>query len=201
MTKKILIIISIIIIILIAAIYFFDILNTGQEKKIELLEQKISLLKKENVPLRFKITKREENTITLVTKFYDAQDNVVKRITQEIEGNELHFDFLIFKVKDQNLIFPYKIYTDLIAPDDGIIITDHYTVDEFPQIFFYQGIDNELKEIMIEIFEKIKSNNYDSKDNYFGSAVHDVPEFKSFETNKIYSIVTRTKGGIEIIEN
>jgi len=201
MTKKIFIIISIIIIVIVAAIYFFDILNTGQQKKIELLEQKISLLKKENIPLRFKITDREDDKITLVMKFYDAEDNVVKRVTQEIEGREVHFDFLIFKIKDQNLIFPYKIYSDLIAPDNGIIITEHYTVDEFPQIFFYKDMDKELKEFMTEIFNKIKNNNYDSKDNYFGSAVHDIPEFMSFKTNKIYSIVTRTKGGIEIIQN
>ncbi len=199
--KKFLITLIILAIIAAGAYFIFNHLTKKQETKILKFEEKINRLKSESIPLRFKILEKENGNIKVVIKFYDADGNIIKdRIEKTLKGNELSFDFNVFPVKDKYIAFPCKIYTDEIAPENGELLMSYYDVEGFPQVFHYKGMDEELKKGLSLIFEKVKNDDINPDDKYFGNMVHDLPDFKQYNTNQTYKIVTRMKGGIEVIE-
>lgn len=181
-------------------ILFTHIFSCNQREKIALLEEKIELFKTTNTPIRFKITEKKNGKIKVAIKFYDTEGTDFRRTEMTLKGNELSFDFLVFSVKDKHLAFPYKVYTDEIAPDKGEDLTEFYDKKDFPQIFYFKGIDEELQEGMSSVFEKIKTNDISSDDKYFGNMVHDISELKSYRVDRIYKIITHIKGGIEVVE-
>jgi len=172
----------------------------NQKNKINQLEDNIALLKSENIPLKFKISEKTDSTITLTIKFYNSEQKEINTIEKTLIGQELSFDFYVVPVKDKYVAFPFKIFTDKIAASDGIDLYSFYDKNSYPEIFYHRDINTELYDGLQDIFKKIKKGELDSINNHFGNMVHDIKEFKSFLPENVYSIVTRTKGGIEIIE-
>ncbi len=172
----------------------------NQKNKIKQLEDNIALLKEENTPVRFKILEKTTDSISLVVKFYNADNKEINKMEQKLYGQELSFDFYVVPVKDRYVAFPSKIFTDKIAANDGIILYDYYNEDDYPAIFNAKEINPELYDGLKDVYLKIQSNQLDSLTNHFGNMVHDIKEFKSFLPENVYSIVTHTKGGIEIVE-
>ncbi len=179
----------------------FNSMTCGQEKKIANLENKIELLKAEQTPVRFKITDRKSDSFTVAIKFFDADDNVIKRIEKKYKGTELSVDFLEFPVKDRYVAFPYKMYSDEMTPDSGDILFPHYDNAGFPQIFNYKDIDNDLKNGLQILFSKIKENDINPESTYFGNMVHDLKGVKTYKEDVVYKIIVHTKGGIEVVED
>ena len=171
-----------------------------QKNKIKQLEDNISLLKEESIPLRFKILEKANDSILLVVKFYNADDKEINKIEQKLHGEELSFDFYVVPVKDRYVAFPSKIFTDKIAANDGIILYEYYNKKDYPAIFNSSEMKPELYEGLKDVYLKIKSGQLDSLNEHFGNMIHDIKEFKSFLPENVYSIITHTKGGIEIIE-
>jgi hypothetical protein len=171
-----------------------------QEQKIKILESKLSLLKETQTPIRFKILQKTADSIKLSAKFYNADDKEINKIETTIAGQELSFDFYVVPVKDRYLAFPYKIFSNRVAPANGIELYNLYDKEGFPGVFIAKEIDPDLKEGLKEVFNKVKTGQIDSLRSYFGNMVHDIEKFKSFAPKTVYSIVTHTKGGIEIIE-
>ena len=181
----------------------FFLLKSGiffQNKKIELLEQKIKLLKTETVPLRFKILEKDSGVIKVAIKFYDSDGEVISRIEKKIVGNELSIDFYVFQINNCYVSFPFKIFSDKIAPINGDTLYSQYDKEGFPQIYYQKDIDADLKTGIKDLFEKMKTGDISNDDKYFGNMVHDVKEFKNYETGIIYKVVTHIKGGIEVVE-
>lgn len=187
-------------VIVLTSLIFFSSCIEGQKNKIKQLENNIALLKEENIPLRFKILEKANDSIMLVVKFYDADNKEINKIEQKLHGNELSFDFYVIPVKDRYVAFPSKIFTDKVAANDGIILYEHYNREGYPAIFYSSEINSELYEGLKNVYFKVKSDQLDSLNEHFGNMVHDIKEFKSFLPGNVYSIVTHTKGGIEIVE-
>lgn len=201
MKKKTLIILGISIFLLIAVTLVVLYFTKFQENRIEKLQAKIDFLKEETTPLRFKILSKEDSMITFALKFYDADNNEIQRYEQKLEGTQLSFDFVELPMNDKYIAFPYKIFTDKIAPEDGLLLYDLYDVDGFPQIFNSSEIDSDVKEGLTYVFELLKANKTEELDGVFGSMVQDVKKYNEFIENQIYKIVIHTKGGIEIIQD
>ncbi|RLD71188.1 MAG: hypothetical protein DRJ10_19650 [Bacteroidetes bacterium] len=172
----------------------------SQKNKIKQLEDNIALLKEQSIPVRFKIIEKSNDSIQLVVKFYNADNKEINKLEQKMHGAELSFDFYVVPVKDRYVAFPSKIFTDKIAANDGIILYDYYNKENYPEIFNSKEMNPELYEGLKGVFVKIQSGQLDSLTDHFGNMVHDIKEFKSFLPGNVYSIVTHTKGGIEIIE-
>ncbi len=198
--KKLLIALVVIAIIASVVTYYLTNYQEIQEQEIVKLELKIDNLKAEHSPIRFIIREKTEDSITLAAKFYDADGTLIGQVEHKLEGRELSFDFQVVAADGGYLAFPYKIYTDEIAPTDGFDLTSVYDQNGFPQVFAQANLDNTNKQVLSELFAKVKSGEIEKDKNAFGNMVHDVHEIKSFEKDIIYKIITRTKGGIEIIE-
>lgn len=207
-----------------AALYWLSQRTLGellfwQEEKITELEAEIKYLKSEHVPLRFKVIERAEEEVTVGIKFYDAQNRVLAQqlpngqrsdlIVHTLPGQELSFDFFVVPISNKRYIaFPYRLYTESIAPKDGITLTSYYNRQSFPQIFYYDSIDNSSRQGLQALFHKIEKGlkNNDMKSIYdeeglFGNMVHDLAGIQDFQEGQVYKIVARTKGGVEVMEN
>jgi hypothetical protein len=103
-------------------------------------------------------------------------------------------------VNDRYVAFPSKLFSNVIAAADGIKLYSYYDKDGFPQVFESDSIDFDLKMGLQDLFQQIKSGQTDSINQHFGNMVHDIKDLKSFMPDMVYSIVCRTKGGIEIKE-
>lgn len=180
-------------------VFLFKGFTCNQKKQIEKLEETIAFLKKENIPIRFKKLEQKDGYIQVAVKFYDADGKTIKKIERKLIGDELQFDFFVAYINGQYVAFPSKLFTDKIAPSDGESLVDHYDIKGFPQIFYFKGIKDDLKEGLKDLFTRFKNNEIDESDLYFGSMVHDLAGLKSFDVGETFRIVTRTKGGIEVI--
>lgn len=198
MKKRNIIIVAIILILIIATVVFIY-LTEFQENKISKLESEIEFLKEETTPIRFKILSKEENLIHFAIKFYDADNNEIIRKEYRLEGEQLSFDFVEIPIKDKFLAFPYKIFTDKIAPVEGILLYDLYDINGFPQIFFSEENKENFNNGIKYIFELLKSENTQEIDGIFGNMVQDVKKYNEFKEREIYKIIIHSKGGIEIL--
>jgi len=191
------------IIVAILALVVFNYIMPGclrqQDKKIKNLEKVVSNLTSENTPLAFRISERSDSTITLGIKFFDLKMNEIAQTEQTLPGTELFFDFSSFKVNENYLAFPSKIFTNNLAAANGISLYSYYDDHGFPLIYNKDSLTIDYKSDLTEIFKSVKDTVV--LDNSFGNAVHDVEGLKHFETGQVYKILVHTKGGIEIVED
>ncbi len=171
-----------------------------QKKQIKKLEDNISLLKEETTPIRFKILEKTKDSISLLVKFYNSDKKEINSFKKTLNGQELSIDFYMVPVKDRFVAFPSKIFTDRIPADAGISLYEYYNNEGYPEIFYTKGIDKDLYKGLKDIYQKVKTGQVDTISDHFGNMVHDIQKIKSFLPENVYSIVTHTKGGIEIIE-
>ena len=201
MIKKIIFIISAAVAVLIGLLLLLNVITCKQRKTIALLEKNISHLKEETTPIRFKVTKRKNGKVTVVFAFYDADNKRIKKgIQKTFTGNEISFDFYVYQTQNKYIAFPYKVYTDSIAPNQGDDLIVYYDKAGFPQIFNKKNMNKDLRFGLEALFEKVKNGEITKDEKYFGNMVHDLAGVKEFRIGHTYKIITHTKGGIEIVE-
>jgi len=172
-----------------------------QKRKIAYLSLQAEKLQKEYVPLKFKINERSNEVIRFEVKLFDADANEIAYQKYELHGKELAFDFYVMPIKDGFLSFPYQIFTDEIAPENGIPLLNLYDKNGFPELFRQKNMQQAAEIELKSVFLQMKANIAGTDSTAFGNAVHDVFGLKQFEINTVYKIVARTKGGIEIVTN
>ncbi len=176
----------------------------SQEKKIKQLEEEITFLKQETVPIKYKLLDNSNDTVKVSVKFFDLDGNTVNKHTFVLPGNVVSFDFAVVKFKDVHdryIAFPEKIFTNKIAPSDGETLFKYYEKDGYPQIFYSKDMSKKFRNGIEELYKMVKSGQYGNEIEVFGSMVENVRDPKYFKPGNIYKIVVHTKGGIEIMQD
>ncbi|MDR1215156.1 MAG: hypothetical protein LBK25_00580 [Treponema sp.] len=201
----------------------------GSRKKVEEKKEKeLQELKDVLVPLRFREVERSGGTIKAEFYFYSyIEDDIdrsfmsdvfekeqpVNSLTLELDGEELFIDCLRFVEKqgdlfkhDVNWVFPYRVFTDTIAPDNGILIYDAYDSDGFPLIYDALNLEGEAKQRVSDIFSQIKQYGNIASDSELrkiiaGNAVHDISRgVLRFQLGRWYDLIVHIKkGGVEYV--
>lgn len=181
-----------------------------QAQRIKDLEKLISHLKEETVPMEFKVIKDSKGEKEIQVRFFDL-DNKEAGIsdTISIEGDDLYFEFLTIRLDDDNwMYFPERIYSNRIAPDQGISLLKYYDKNNYPEIYsnFEKFIDeneinsklvNEYREKIQFVFEKVKAHDYENIAEMFGNTVHDLrkQDILSFKKGFTYQVICHTHTG------
>ncbi len=182
-------------------VYFISRGTKKQEKKIKNLEKEIVTLKETQIPIRYKIIWQENDKIKVSVKFYDLDGKQFRKEHFEMDGNVVSFDFYVIKSGERYIAFPYKIFTDKIAPENGTLLFDYYDKNNFPMVFYSKNSSEKFNDGIKALFDKLKNNDLESIEDIFGNMLQNPPKFvENGITGKVYKIVVRTKGGIEIIE-
>jgi len=190
---------SLLLIIIITVFGFFGYFYY-QRKNIEKLEIQLYNLMKTQTPIKFKILKKTEDSLYIKVKYYNLEELEIVEKNYTIKGNELAFDFYVFNRNEKHFAFPYLIFSDQVAPSDGIDIANDYNSNGFPEIFDFKEIDRQKFEYLSEKYNQILRKNLTFGED-FGNSVHDIKEFKQFDIGVVYKISVHSKGGIEIIVN
>ncbi|MDR0785721.1 MAG: hypothetical protein LBE74_07560 [Treponema sp.] len=202
------------------------VVNKYRQRVEEKKERELQELKDVLVPLRFREVERSGGIIKAEFYFYSyLEDDIDKSfmadvlekeqplnsLTIELKGNELFIDCLRFIEKqggvfkhDVNWVFPYRVFTDSIPPDDGVLIYDAYDSDGFPNI--YSAFNLDVKQRASEIFSQIKqygdiSPNSELRKVISGNAVHDMSNnILRFQVGRWYDLIVHIKkGGVEYV--
>jgi hypothetical protein len=199
--KKGIPILAIIVFLAIAAVATFFFLLKVQKDQINLLGNELSSLESEKIPMRFIIEKPKDGYLNVTIRFMDGTGNPGPSVAYELKGTRLYLDFIIFPYKNAYLVYPWKIFTEQISPDNGINLCKDYLQNGFPVTFSNISISTQDKNKIMEYFDLAKSSEWQKIKNSFGNALHDIQEIGSFKTSVIYKVVTRKLGGIEIMED
>ena len=184
-------------------LYFYPTLIDYQKARIESLQNEISVLKEEIIPVRFKIIEKTDSSVTVEMRFYDISGKEVSGKSLKMNGTELTFDFRVVKLKnnkktDTYLFFPEKVFTDRIPPAEGRIISGEYNNNNFPAIYEEGGFSENDRNVVGELYNVIL-NNEPVIIEHFGSAVHDLRTINELKTGFVYKIAChQSSGGVEI---
>jgi hypothetical protein len=190
----------------------------GREQK---KRQQLETLKEILIPIRFIITQRDQGKIRTEFRFYSivmedinekdvaefAEGREINSAVYELEGTELFIDCLKFQenagffsfVPDHQVywVFPYRLFTDYIAPDEGVPIFSCYDEEGFPGIYReFPGLDREL---LSRAYGNIKEygeiSDSDLRNRITGNAVHDMNRIARFRMDNWYDLVVHIKKG------
>lgn len=185
------------------AAYFFYYETQNQEKKIAKLNSQIENLKQENVPVRYKVTERQDGRTKVKVKFYDLEGKEVGQKDFDLEGNQVSFDFYVVKFDNGFVAFPWKIFTEKMEAKNGLLLFNDYSKNEFPEIYFSKDNQKPFNDGIKALYSEIKEGNIQKYDNIFGSMVQntDADVAKNRDVDVWYKIIVHTKGGLEIIKD
>jgi hypothetical protein len=201
-------------------------LFTGCDKVEAKKKQQLQELKEVSVPVRFRITDRANGKIKGEMQFYSIiMDDIDKNDMEyriegggtllasqnfELEGAEFFIDFLKYQEKSGLFahpvywVFPFRIYTDHIAPDQGTPIYGCYKSNDFPAVYNGFNLDEDKKQNLSRYYAEIMQYGDlmgdDLKKRVTGNAVHDMQKIASFQLNRWYDAAVHTKtGNIEYV--
>ncbi len=178
------------------------------------LEAQIARMEETIVPVRFKVTARTQNSISADLRFYDLSGNTVGKRSVTVRGQELHIDVAAYSVAEHSwLFFPYAVFSDEIAPADGVLLSDAYDDEGFPLLYAklpaqkkQAAADEAFKESLTAVFSVVKGDAAAENERLlqenqaFGSAVHDIKELSGFKVGVVYRILCHPHtGGAEIV--
>jgi hypothetical protein len=217
--------------VLVCLLLVFSCGGCDREGKENQLKTELAKLKSVLVPLRFRIVERKYGVIKGEIIFYslvmdDADDlkNDIEDKLREIQplgsqefmlsGEELNIDFLGYRVKDTHLppdidwVFPYRIFSDKLPPEEGIPIYRYYDQNGFPGIYnkITDGLNDDAgkyaKDNVVQVFAEIKLYSEKSEDRITGNALHDINSGNMrFKVGAWYDIMIHAKKGTgEFIE-
>ncbi len=198
---------------LVCVIAFFTAIKAtlSLNARAESLQQEVLRLEETITPLRFKITARTAGSISLEVRFYDLSGRECGKRSLTVPGRELHIDVSVVSMpalqgaegKNAYLFFPYAVFSEQIAAEDGFSLLGAYEADGFPAL--YSGGENKAAlspasgAELSSLFSRIKAGDSTAKD--FGSSVHDIKEITGFKLGAVYTVLCHPHtGGVEIVQ-
>lgn len=186
-----------------------------QKHRIDYLENLSLRLRSEIVPLRLMVLSRDNGQVRARLKLYDLSGREVSTIEKSWPGAELYVDMLLLPFSSESgdtekadswLALPYRVFTDSIGAASGTLLFDAYDSGGFPEVL--RGVAWSAREGSAIMAAYAKARKLaaqglpasDSAEGGYGSAVHEVAKLAGFETGSVYKVVSRVKGGLEILE-
>jgi hypothetical protein len=206
-------------------------IQDSQERTIERRQAELDRMRERFIPLRFRVISREDGRLTAEFRFYSMLAADPSKISGEtipaekeipggraffnLEGTELFIDtlrirdtrrvFLFIPAGEINWVFPYRIFTDRMKPDEGRPLFPYYDRDGFPAIYEGLSAGSLNRELLSRAFADLKTNggitDRGLRNRVTGNAVHDIARFSRYRTGAWYSLaVNMGNGALEIIE-
>ena len=170
-----------------------------QQKKIALLELKISQLKEEFIPMRFRIVSRDKDNMQVDIRFYDTESKSVGTSFITLPGSELYVTVEVIKHGSKGfLFFPSTVFTQEIAASDGMALLEIYNNNGLPAIYEGWNVGKVGELYLKHIYGQVRKGV--KKDILYGSAVHEIKGVSELQVGLVYDVVCHVKqGGVEIV--
>ncbi|MDR2446486.1 MAG: hypothetical protein LBD58_04210 [Treponema sp.] len=197
------------------AVGFFAFIVPYQAKRLEGKTRRLKELQETFVPVRFRLLERSDSSIKAEFRFYSMIVDNIEAVDMEvfsqgkevappriieIEGSELFIDSV--KIPNGSLlpydpdavwVFPYRIFSDVIAPEHALPIYTWYNDNGFPAIYNALDLEEQDKAALSRVYADMPKSDA-------GNALHDMSRLVRFRLNVWYDVVAHVKkGGLEII--
>lgn len=174
-------------------LFFYSKIELMNRKK-ALLEE-IQKLKKEYVFMKFNVLSQTKDTI-LDFVLYDINGNEVTNFLLTNKGIDVFVENRIIVFKKSNaIVFPLKIYSEVISPEKGNFIGNYYFVSG--EVILYKSTSKEFSDFI----NKLYSNEANIKNEYietsFNAVLHTLNGVK---VGKSYECFVHINGGLELRE-
>jgi hypothetical protein len=195
----------------IAILFFlFSQMKDILQDKVDDLRKTIAWVKSEYEYARITILKKGANAVEFELSIIGIDGEVKGKKTLTLPGTDIFLESRIVTLQteeeNKTVIFPYKVYTERIAPKDGVGIQNLYVVNNFPMNYNAAGITEQIRKAMAGIYETVfEFGDYYSavKGKYIlditDVAPHQSP-FTPFVSGKTYRYILHPNGGVEMME-
>ncbi len=182
------------------SIFFYGKIDLLSQK--ENLTEEIKKLKKEFIFMKFEVTMLTENHTIINADLYSIDEKLVTNFVLTNRGNDVFIESKVIKIKNENaIVFPIKIYSELIAPVDGFPIYEYYIKDD--RVLIYES-NEKLANFANWLFykfvieENLKTEKYFNLiDTHFNAVIHTVNGVKE---GKRYECILLSKGELQLRE-
>ncbi len=172
-----------------AGVYGLYHYQQSHEQEIRQLEAEAAAIRQTVTPLKFRITSSGDEGTTVEIHLYDLLGNDIAHWEETVPGREPTFGFAVDPLAPkQHLAFPVKLYSETVAPYQGIDLTAHYAAgDGYPRIFDHSPYDATptARAQLIERFAAIRQGKLNGQ--AFGNDLY-APSFHGFRVGRIYAI-------------
>ncbi|MDR0557375.1 MAG: hypothetical protein LBG43_05855 [Treponema sp.] len=213
--RVIVILLAVIALVIGGAAGFSTFIFSCQAKRLEEKTRQLKELRETFVPVRFRLLERRDSSIKAEFHFYSMIIDNVEAVDMEvfsqgkevapsqiveIEGTEIFIDSV--KIPNGSLlpydpeavwVFPYRIFSDVIAPEHAVPIYTWYNDNGFPAIYNALELEEQDKAALSRVYADLPKADA-------GNALHDMSRIARFKVNVWYDVVAHVKkGGLEII--
>ena len=185
-------------------------LKSGLETRKASLEDTINYLKSEYEFARLTINSKNSSSISFTMTLLNVNGNVAAKKDYELPGNDIFLESAIIVMsspdKERALVFPKRLYSELLPPDQGLAITSLYDDNGFPGIYSSKDLTPELSSVIRKIYQlsqTAKEDSPDWKDQSVKIALNmeaSLHQTRGYEPGKTYSCVVHPNGGMELLE-
>lgn len=133
-------------------------------------------------------------TISAEISFYTPNGNLAGRYERAWNGWELNIECFSLKLKNGNLVFPYRIFSDKSKRGTGIKLMPYYSTNNFPEIYEYPFLTNEEREAIKTLFKSAKFSPYMFLT--FSSLKKKTIRLRNFEHDAEYNLISSKTGTI-----
>ncbi|MCX7821149.1 MAG: hypothetical protein N2258_05675 [Brevinematales bacterium] len=179
---------------LLYVLFFYTKIELINRKQI--LTEEIEKLKKEYVFLSFKVLGQDEDNSVVSFELYGFDGVKVTNFILTNRGRDVFIESKVIVLKKSNLVvFPWKIYSDVIAPENGVFIGDYYAPDG--EVMLYKSSGRELFNFINSLYSDGLNSKNEYIENIFIAVLHTVNGVK---TGRVYECMAHINGGLELRE-
>jgi hypothetical protein len=186
-----------------------------QKQRLAAKERQLRELQEVFVPMRFRLVERTDTSLTVEIRFYSLFIDNFEDVDMEVlaqgkevappqtitlSGEELFIDSV--KIPNETRlpfapeavwVFPYRVFSDLIAPDDALPIYQWYDDAGFPAIYASLELEAADRKTLSDVYAGIT-------DADTGNALHDMRKAARFRLGAWYDLAVHIKkGSLEFI--
>jgi len=167
------------------------------------LENEIETLKSEFVFISFFVNSKREELVDFTLTIYGIDGSTVDRQRLVMDGNDIFIESKVITTKNNKaIVFPIKVFSDIIPSKEGKSLVPFYEKDEFPAI--YTGVETKISNFIKDLFDfyvlekNISLKRYGLELKNMDVVVHQLS--RNVEENKEYECLIHPDGSIELRE-
>jgi hypothetical protein len=171
------------------------------------LEKSIAYLKSEYTFAQIGILSRSNGSISFNLKFLNVDGSSITDRYFQLKGDDIFIESKVVTIDygktNRALVFPFNLYTDVIPPSEGELLSGLYVSKGFPEIYMQNvpGVQYEqaVRYLYLAAFENRSNLENDMTVRIMDASLHQ-GQFRHFEEGRNYLCQVHPDGGLELSE-
>jgi len=192
------------------ALFFLKYGQKSLENRAQALQKAVDFIKSDYEFARIRVLKKTESDIRFRLSLIDIEGRVVASRTLTFKGGDPFIESRVVLAHSPEapkaFVFPYRAYSDRIAPSEGVLLGPLYIKDGFPLTYRRKQANAMWKKTLSGLYRTaIKNDNYFNNsgreyiDNIFSASIH-LGIMGDWKTGRDYGLFIHPNGGIELRE-